>query len=185
MGNWNSGRRPNLEPMPKCSAPGCANSARSRSAGLCETHYYRVRRGSKAGMAPIAAALTCKQCNDPLPAGHRPDNVFCSAVCRSRAYRGYAQTRACFGCGEQFHYQNTRRFCSATCKAAWARNKTHIRRAQMRNTKIEVIRPIEIFERDAWRCQLCGKKAKQVAAPHSRCNTRKQARPIGQLRLFG
>jgi hypothetical protein len=34
-----------LDPLPLCSVAKCRNEVRSRSAGLCEKHYGRLRRG--------------------------------------------------------------------------------------------------------------------------------------------
>ena len=38
--------------------------------------------------------------------------------------------------------------------------KSHKRRALKRGAIYEVFNPVEIFERDGWRCQLCGKKTR-------------------------
>jgi hypothetical protein len=39
--------------MPLCSAGGCERETRSRTAALCETHYYRVRRGGSLALRRV------------------------------------------------------------------------------------------------------------------------------------
>lgn len=87
------------------------------------------------------------------------------------------------------------------------------RRTLARNAYVEDVDPKYIFERDAYRCHICGGKTlRSKKAPHPRaptldhiipiarggtheranlatachrCNARKQAKPIGQPMLFG
>jgi 5-methylcytosine-specific restriction endonuclease McrA len=92
------------------------------------------------------------------------------------------------------------------------RRKNHERRARLRNVAVEKFKPSEIFERDNWMCQLCGKRVdKHLKRPnplsasldhivplskggsHSRanthlahltCNLRAHVGGIKQTRLF-
>jgi predicted nucleic acid-binding Zn ribbon protein len=107
------------------------------------------------------------------------------------------------------------RFCSKPCRdrAEWGR-KDRIRAMRQMGVVVELFDPAVIFERDGWRCQLCGKAVRRSAkvphplAPtvdhivpvsrggdhvpsnvqcaHFACNNRKGARAANdQLRLLG
>lgn len=133
----------------------------------------------------------------------------------------------CAGCGEQFSRPSGRRplvFCSARCSTERFRKYDTInerrraadnaRRARLLSAVTELFAPIEIFERDNWRCHLCGvrtpKKLRGTKHPHSpeldhiiplskggdhtrqntacaccHCNASKGGKMLGQQRLFG
>ena len=84
----------------------------------------------------------------------------------------------CENCGKEFrksHYDRDRKYCSRDCfydaigidkkeKSNLKQRKSdyHMRkRAKRFNVKVEEITPIEIFKRDNWACQICGKKVKK------------------------
>ena len=115
---------------------------------------------------------------------------FCSPSCRmdqvKRQKKSYSRRRVlaqpCAHCGEMFHAAYTKvpghgLYCSPSCSAA--RLKVHKdrrtgkrlsnkrRRARLRGASIEVFADVEIFDRDAWRCGLCGLKVdKRFKHPH-------------------
>lgn len=100
------------------------------------------------------------------------------------------------------------RYCSDICSR---RSHKERRRAAKRNAYVEDVHRLKVYERDCWRCQLCGCKVRRDAAvPHPRaptidhivplaaggehsylntqlacflCNARKGDRAGGQLRL--
>jgi 5-methylcytosine-specific restriction endonuclease McrA len=86
-----------------------------------------------------------------------------------------------------------------------ARRNGHVRRARERSLFVESVDLLVVFERDNWRCGICGKKVKpkdasldhiiplaqggkheyaNVQCAHKRCNFSKGARGSGQLRLL-
>lgn len=128
----------------------------------------------------------------------------------------------CRICGARFHPEygkhSWRETCSDACSEEQSkrrkRRKCQVYKARKRSTVIELFDPFDVFVRDKWRCQLCGRKlkkehrgTKRVDAPeldhiipiskggeHSKrntqcacrkCNQEKGARELGQLRLFG
>lgn len=191
-----------------CTAPGCSNPVRSGYAAFCETHYYRLRRGSKAGLGEIRKQ--CLKCESPLRLNQ---SLFCSQVCQTRHQRGTPNTRTCKICNGKFPTWERAEVCSAKCHTALKRGNGHQRRARLRGAEREIFSAEEIFERDRWVCQLCGKKTKRNVPPrhndapsldhilpiklggghtrtntqcaHLMCNFIKQGRAIGQLRMFG
>lgn len=124
----------------------------------------------------------------------------------------------CKECGRVFvsEYGNKRRaFCSEVClQRNIHRKRRQKERAVLRSVKVETVDAIRVFERDNWKCQLCGKRLKQAhrgtarddapeldhiiplskGGEHSyrntacscrKCNQYKGGVEIGQLRLFG
>lgn len=128
----------------------------------------------------------------------------------------------CRICGAMFHPEygkhSWRETCSVACSEEQGRitrrKKVSVYKARKKSTVVELFDPFDVFARDKWRCQLCGKKlkkehrgTKRPDAPeldhiipiskggeHSKrntqctcrkCNIEKGARERGQLRLFG
>lgn len=126
--------------------------------------------------------------------------------------------RKCGECGKVFSpkYGEKRRvFCSEPCaRRAVKRVARRKERARLRGAKVEAVNPTKVFERDGWRCQLCGIKTPRrlrgsikpnapemdhiiplsKGGEHSylntqcacrQCNGDKGDSEVGQLRLFG
>lgn len=171
-------------------------------------------------------ARNCPQCGNRFAAGAYGQR-FCSRRCgnkfnniRRQVLARDRSARECKFCKSEFtpSYGDLRRdYCSDECqKKARYRKKsgsTHRRRAREHGCAYEDFSKWEIFERDGWRCGICG-----VSTPRSlsgkqndrspqldhilplsrggghtrsnvqcccrRCNMEKGARPLGQFRLF-
>jgi 5-methylcytosine-specific restriction endonuclease McrA len=94
-------------------------------------------------------------------------------------------TKECACCGAKFssnYYSMKRRYCSRKCgeKAHRSSNSARQvrrisntkRRARLRGVKLEEVRPIDVFERDNWRCGICRKRiGKKTRYPNPRCAT--------------
>lgn len=138
---------------------------------------------------------------------------------RSRLQQQYAPTeRTCTWCGRSFapEYGDLHtRFCSNGCRVEQKHHESGIRKGCRRlGCAYEVVHPLAVFERDKWRCQLCGVRTPPTKrgtiqpnapeldhiiplkqhGPHSylnvqcacrRCNRKKGARARGQLLLVG
>lgn len=140
----------------------------------------------------MSLAINCVQCGISFakrPTGPTPR--YCSAICRARACDERARrdgrlqlwqqaaaerrrkpkvTRTCAVCGLDFASVRTdRAHCGAdSCRARW-RSKlvapyVHARRAARAGADAELFDNVEIFERDEWRCWLCG----GATVPHAR-----------------
>lgn len=77
-----------------------------------------------------------------------------------RKERQFRTMRGCTGCGVPVvGLLNWRRMCSE-CKAEARRKQVRIakaaRRARIKGRRRDPIDPIAVFERDGWRCYLCG-----------------------------
>jgi 5-methylcytosine-specific restriction endonuclease McrA len=168
----------------------------------------------------------CKECGAAFVS--RRERAYCSDSCERRVWhRAHyvsqaPEFRLCACCGKQFAAPKAKTrptdFCSAKCKSQQERrqNRAHRikRKAAARAVTVESVDPIKVFERDRWRCRLCGVKTPKAqrgtyasTAPeldhiiplskggeHSyrntqcacrRCNGAKADRPLGQLLLIG
>jgi hypothetical protein len=177
-------------------------------------------------------AQSCSVCETifryaPPPRAGRPKRL-CSENCRLIRKRRRASTIGCDACGKKFsplHAANgiNGNFCSLSCWASTKRihpttqsakcAENRRRRARLRGADVECFADCEIYERDNWRCGICGTKVdKRLAFPHKMsasldhivplaaggshtrrnvqcshwlCNSQKTSGPGGQMRLFG
>ena len=187
--------------------------------------------------------VACIQCGTPFVKNHRQTR-FCSRECGlvRRKDRAFAQKssrvwkwrcllewRGCAICGGQFpaNPRSQRRYCSPPCahrrsyQNAYRKNPerfakaAHKRRAIKASALVEAVTPLKVYERDKWRCHICGGKVRRkprwkrdpemasldhlvplslggehsyanVACAHYRCNLSKGTRAVGeQLALIG
>lgn len=191
--------------MGKCSISGCDKITDVR--GYCTMHYTRLLRGSKMDSAP--RQTSCIQCAKVLTG---KQSKYCSRQCTVRYLRGTPERRKCSTCGDTFDTWDHGIYCSKVCKREGVYAREHSRRAKRRNSSSEKFFRKEIFERDNWRCQLCGKKTRRdvggrhplapsldhivpisrggshtrinTQCAHLQCNFQKHSRILGQMRLF-
>ncbi len=127
--------------------------------------------------ARLALLRTCKICGEKLP---KVGQTVCSGECRAQQHRldtllssiGKTleiRSKVCVECGTPFtrdYGQDGLRLCCSTeCQAernkrtsaASRREQKRRRRAQKAGVPVERFRVADIFDRDEWRCQLCGK----------------------------
>lgn len=134
-----------------CSAPECER--RICAKGLCTKHYFRQRFG-------VPFVFQCAQCG-----ANTENRKYCSHRCRGlaseRKRTGFVpptEQKACAECGAQFlPAENRHIFCSKDCgnKVRW-RKSTALRRARLRAAVRVCFDPRAVFERDNWKCYICG-----------------------------
>lgn len=134
----------------------------------------RVRRHGTG----IQTKVMCEWCSASfLP--KRSDQRYCTSQCgvlhrsakRSASrVRVVCKPRECPECGTIFTPRPNNAAKAVWCSQRCAqRDVNRRRRARQAGTQIEPIRPIEIYERDGWACQLCGGPIELAErAPHPR-----------------
>lgn len=152
-----------------CSRPFVRGQGRGRPRIRCTACSPEQRRPAGAYVTDRSRSSTCAnaECGAAFVAAHA-SVLYCSSTCRSRVCNVRAQTarrdrssRKCRRCGDAFvpAYGDLRvRYCSRICmrRASYRSGHTHRRRAVKLGLHAEFFDKRRIFERDGWRCQLCG-----------------------------
>lgn len=138
-----------------CAWCGTKHKTPRKNGRFCSRTCYGAMRSYEAG------TNLCK-----LPKGH-PGLVPIKAEWPS--CRIFLTT--CAVCGELFTTRYTVSTCGPACKEIKRqddkRESKHRRRALQRNAFVAPVSPRRVFERDRWRCHICGKRTrKTVAVPH-------------------
>ncbi len=167
-------------------------------------------------------AVDCAHCGAAFRTYRlRDEGNFCTKKCRDAFFQSKATrelhadigTRSCGGCGESFQpRQRGGVYCSERCRRV-VDNQTRNARRHRADVR-ECVSPRAVFERDGWRCQLCGVRVHKSkrGSTHPRapeldhilplskggdhtyrntqcacraCNSSKGATPMGQTLLFG
>lgn len=174
----------------RCSLAGCDGFGDHR--GLCDTHRMRFRKYGSYDVPPkperapkperVVACIQCGQVFRPI--GRQR---LCGGDCRDRWRRSknreYNVSRRkrppnvpripgrCRRCGIDFLGQRgiAQLYCSRSCRRRQEKDRRAMRK---RAVYIEEVWRSRVYERDGWRCQLCGKAVRRdVKAPHPRAPT--------------
>ncbi len=159
-----------------CGLEFVPNFARQRACGReCGFALQRYERGGTGQSwdwcSPLAWSI-CVMCERDFPRdADRKARPCCSPECgaaRVRALgrlrgmfvrkRAPVQRQACAECGTEFEATNPlARYCRPACSRRHA-GKSGASRARKRGARTERVHRIRVFERDRWRCVLCGKR---------------------------
>lgn len=113
----------------------------------------------------------CMECGNSFTT-HGKNTRFCSMSCGSRhssrtRYELSVKPRPCRICGTEFtpvYGNKCKDMCSEECQRERARQlrrkypRNHRSRARRYGVPYEPVNPLEVFERDKWRCHLCGER---------------------------
>lgn len=140
------------------------------------------------------AQKPCLMCGATCP----PKHTYCGDECRkesarrkARAYgerKHQGKTCVCRVCGVSFHptYATKKRACCSVACANEAarqdiRNSKQMRRARKKGAFVDAVYRQRIFERDGWRCRICGGRVKRDAcAPHPMAPTLDHIVPLAK-----
>jgi hypothetical protein len=190
-GDWNYKTKAELYQNRSCSVVGCNKHVKSKY--LCDKHYRRYLKHNDPNVIKhrydnyIKNAI-CIQCGNKIPQKFG-SLKYCSGRCTARHRDNLPDMIHCIICGEKFKGGHGKITCSDVCKhnhkhertKKWNEHqRTHNpeyqrlragaqrrRRSKIIGTQVEQFEDIEIFERDNWKCQICGKKVnKNKKYPH-------------------
>jgi hypothetical protein len=115
--------------------------------------------GKSTYVAAKLRVFKCKGCNEEFKTNHK--RSYCTKECGHTAYllskRSLTPTVSC-ECGTMFiRKQKTQKFCSRPCMLKKLnRVKNSRRRARSKKLPYQLIDPIDVFNRDGWKCNGCG-----------------------------
>lgn len=214
-----------------CTCIGCGkvyrNKRRSKTEGTkycsreCAFKALAIDRAERATPKYCRVHVSqCKVCAKPILS--QMPRLYCGDECTRAAYSIAPSTKECNCCGNEFKPEYTggglADYCSDVCRETVAASNKRIykvrRRARLKGATIERVDPYRVFDRDRWRCKLCGTKTPKAKrgtyddnAPeldhinplaqggeHSynntqcacrKCNGLKSSKPLGQMMMFG
>ena len=113
-------------------------------------------------LAPMAKKCGhCKRADDDVRRAAKS-----AADRRHRKRRHSAVSHNCRECGDAFVqvYGDKRRvYCSIACQHKSTKRTARLkRRARERTARVESVNPFRVFERDGWRCYLCGTETSRM-----------------------
>ena len=123
-----------------------------------------------------AVQVICDVCGTSFTARNRTYKR-CSKRCRAAAHclevqrrhdkqnHNAVEERHCARCDRKFLVRKTnghKKYCSSHCSSRALPN-SHRRRARYYGVNYESINPITVFNRDGWRCQVCGVRTPKKA----------------------
>lgn len=123
----------------------------------------RIRKAIKQSVLSVVTYRRhCDRCGLKYTATTRAGR-YCNEACRPTHYAWEPEVRGCIGCGISFTQESKWQVrCSLKCKTESERRLKREakarRRAVERGVQADQIDPIKVFERDRWRCHMCGRK---------------------------
>lgn len=116
-----------------------------------------------------AKAAACMRCGSSL-AGKKGGAKYCSPLCCQKAKSG--PKPRCAICNSAITAAKQMTYCSAACRGEGTRAYNAISSARRRGATADRFSSTTVFDRDGWRCQICG-----VSTPQSRRGTRHHNAP--------
>lgn len=174
-----------------CTVVGCIKPHSYR--GLCSMHVARLNKTGT--VDENVRTVECPGCGTIFTFKVRGQpRKYCTKVCGTRSARQarskpFDLTVSCRVCGGRFQQARAvgshAYYCSARCRSLAGRDAqkqaTHRRRARLLQTEYELIRCSDIFDRDYWVCQLCGKPvSRSLVWPNDAAATLDHIRPLSR-----
>jgi 5-methylcytosine-specific restriction endonuclease McrA len=151
----------------------CRRSSRQVAAGhiqrFCSNscsqgnRHAEVRAKPPASVERMVQTFKCAECGSDFPSLHKRN--LCSHACELAVIRrkAKAKRRVLFGrcarCSASFSTTNRRqKFCTTVCgeREAKAGGVNHRKRARRAGVFYEPVNRLAVFDRDCWKCQVCG-----------------------------
>jgi 5-methylcytosine-specific restriction endonuclease McrA len=190
--------------MKTCTDPGCDSPHRAR--GLCTKHWkrkygtrtrYRINCAwcDKAHETPREngrfCSVACVMAMKAYDAGNNVCGLSSDHPARRLQFlrKNWPSVRVffrtCAVCSALFATPYTVSTCGKTCAETKRRDdkreRRHRRRAAERNAFVAKVIPSQVFERDRWRCHICGKATRRTAVvPHPSAPTIDHLIPLAE-----
>lgn len=116
---------------------------------------------------------TCHSCGITFTKRNNPNRVykFCTKKCAGIAFKKEKEIKKCAECGSGFpvwpyEIRDERRFCSVKCHNKNKDNGKTTQAFRVRTSRQYAAWRVAVFERDGYRCQLCGVVGGKLNADH-------------------
>jgi 5-methylcytosine-specific restriction endonuclease McrA len=149
----------------QCGEPITAEGRRKFCTRACYLANNRVAGRERQRALLRVVEHPCEACGVPVMGKHRKWCEECAHgrvepwKLRRRLGLPDVQHGVCIGCGQAFTWMIRKgqqpRYCTELCSNRTRRDR---RRAHEKGGYVEDVPRLEIFERDRWICQLCGRK---------------------------
>lgn len=144
----------------------CYRSIRSRYPDRAAAKRAEYQRAKERRPPPAWAANPRECCDCSAEFSPKAANTIRCDPCRTAKNGPRPKvTKPCAVCGTSITGTAAQRYCSACLRAKKrerarpsGRARKHIDRARRAGVAYEPIDPLKVFDRDAWRCQVCGVK---------------------------
>lgn len=155
-------------PCAQCAKPFLSRTSRAKGGRslYCSKQCSGAARSrpkpEPARQCPDCGATSFRQgtrCGNCQKEHHRKQALLKAIALHSR------QARRCGECGKEFtpaYGEKRKVFCSEVCGYKASKRTSRLRRkARVRGVTVELVNPNKVFERDGWRCHLCGKQTRK------------------------
>lgn len=175
---WCAGAfRPRERETVFCSVS-CAGQARGQARlelgiGRSRRRERQAAKDARRAVSDVARTRTCPQCALSFRAAHRDGGVYCSVPCRAAAQAVLFRERyspvagvgpsTCAWCETPFTpgpTSDVARFCSPRCNRSFHKGHSASEHERRRRRVSASVRAA-LYERDGWRCYLCGLAIRQ------------------------
>lgn len=145
--------------------PAGKDKGKEHQRGLFCGRVCRSKHIADSKPAPFTKVYSaqCVGCQAPM-VSRRPRD-YCGTGCRPKPVEiSPPMARTCKRCGQGYEAANTggkhRQYCGVECKraadAVLKRIDKSKRKAVLKGATIERVDPFDVFDRDGWKCMLCG-----------------------------
>lgn len=153
-----------------CGAGFMRTAGRGAPRKRCQQCSPSQARPEADRLAKLRREAVCETCSASFIATYGTQ-IYCGQKCRNRASnvegqkrRRDSSARPCGWCGTVFappYGSLLKHFCCRQCQAAASKKvrsgSTHRRRASKFGCEYQVVHKRKVFERDGWKCYLCGR----------------------------
>lgn len=98
----------------------------------------------------------CNDCGAAYVARRQAQVRCCECACATKQRRAPSD-KACAWCGTTFRGLSHVRFCGQACRRACNKKREKALRRKRESAACEDVNPYAVFDRDGWRCMMCGK----------------------------
>lgn len=133
----------------------------------------------------------CKECKKEYAPKQRTESFFCSRDCKDKNRKkeekkkriAFKSARSCIGCNKVIpsSARVDKKWCSEECALRVRSHTMNTQRRIRTSEEIQDFKRSDIYERDGWKCQLCGKAVNpKLSFPNPACASLDHVIPLSR-----